>query len=56
MSERIQGEKIRCVGRRISRTRLIHFTGRHRALEIYVEGKPAVAEVVKTWRIVRNKV
>jgi hypothetical protein len=52
--ERIQGEKIRCVGRRISRIRLIHYTARHRAMEVYVEGGPAVAEVVKEWRVVRK--
>ena len=52
--ERIQGEKIRCVGRRISNTRLIHYTGRHRAMEIFVEGNPAVAEVVKAWRVVKK--
>jgi len=52
--ERVQGEKIRCVGRRISRTRLIHYTGRHRAMEVYVDGNPAVAEVVREWRVVRK--
>lgn len=52
--ERIQGEKIRCVGRRVSHTRLIHYTGRHRAMEIVVEGNPAVAEIVKTWRVIKK--
>jgi len=54
LSERIEGKKIRCVGRRLSRPRLIHFTGRHRAIEIFVEGKPAVAEVVKIWKVVKK--
>ena len=54
MSERIQGMKIRCVGRRISRPRLIHYTGRDRAIEILVEGKPATAEVVKEWRVTKR--
>ena len=51
--EIIRGEKIRCVGRRISKPRLIHYTGAHRAMEIFVEGRPAVAEVVKTWRVLK---
>jgi len=54
LSERIQGKKIRCIGRRIGRPRLIHYTGRHRAIEIFVEGKPATAEVVKEWRVTKK--
>jgi len=54
MSERIVGERIRCVGRRISKPRLVHYPHRHRALEITVEGSPAIAEVVKAWRIKRQ--
>jgi DNA-directed RNA polymerase subunit RPC12/RpoP len=53
-SDRIKAEKIRCVGRRISKPRLIRWTSRHRAMEIFVEGRPAVAEVVKTWRVLRS--
>lgn len=53
MIEQLVGEKIRCVGRRISKPRLIHQTGKHRAIEIFVEGKPARAEIVKTWRVLR---
>ena len=52
--ERIHGEKIRCVGRRVGHTRLIHYTGRHRAMEIFVEGNPAIAEVVRAWRVVKR--
>jgi len=51
---RIMGERIRCIGRRIGKPRLIHYTHAHRALMIDVEGYPAVAEVVKEWRIRRN--
>lgn len=50
----IKGEKIRCVGRWISKPRLIHYTGAHRAVEIFVEGRPAVAEVVRTWRVLKS--
>ncbi|RLI81933.1 MAG: hypothetical protein DRP01_10435 [Archaeoglobales archaeon] len=53
-SQRIEGEKIRCVGRRISRPRLIHQTGKHKAIEIFVEGKLAKAEVVRVWRVLRS--
>jgi len=49
--QRIQGEKIRCVGRKVSKTRLIHYTHAHRAIELFVEGYPAVAEVIKSWRL-----
>lgn len=54
MSSRIEGEKIRCVGRKISKPRLIHQTGRHRAVEIFVEGRPAKAEVVRAWRVLKK--
>jgi hypothetical protein len=54
LSQRIESEKIRCVGRRISKPRLLHYTGAHRAMEIFVEGKPAIAEEVKTWRVLRR--
>lgn len=53
-SQRIEGEKIRCVGRRISKPRLIHQTGKHRAIEIFVEGRPAKAEVVRAWRVLKT--
>lgn len=49
----IRGEKIRCVGRRISKPRLIHYTGAHRAIEIFIEGRPAAAEIVRTWRVLK---
>ncbi len=52
MSNRIEGEKIRCVGSAVSKPRLVHQTGKHRAIEVFVEGKPARAEVVKPWRVV----
>jgi len=53
-SDRIEAEKIRCVGRRISKPRLIRWTSRHRAMEIFVEGRPALAEAVRTWRVLRG--
>jgi hypothetical protein len=45
MSNRIEGAKIRCVGRTVSKPRLIHQTGKHRAIEVFIEGKPARAEI-----------
>lgn len=51
----IKGEKIRCIGRWISKPRLVQWTSRHRAIEIFVEGRPAIAEVVKTWRVLKGK-
>lgn len=53
-SEKIEGEKIRCVGRWISKPRLVQWTSRHRAMEIFVEGRPAIAEVVRVWRVLRS--
>jgi len=53
-SDKIGAEKIRCVGRRISKPRLIQWTSRHRAMEIFVEGRPALAEAVKTWRVLKG--
>lgn len=54
MSQRIEAEKIRCIGRKVSKPRLIHYTSAHRAMEIFVEGKPAIAEEVKTWKVLRK--
>jgi len=51
----IKGEKIRCVGRKVSNPRLIQQTSRHRAIEIFVEGRPAIAEVVRTWRVLKDR-
>lgn len=53
-SDRIEAEKIRCVGRWISRPRLIQWSSRHRVVEIFVEGRPAVAEAVRTWRVLKR--
>lgn len=50
----IRGEKIRCIGRRVSKPRLIQWTSRHRAIEIFVEGRPAIAEVTKIWRVLKG--
>jgi hypothetical protein len=53
MSNQIEGEKIKCVGRRVSKPRLVHQTGKHRAIELFIEGKPAKAEIVKAWRVLK---
>jgi hypothetical protein len=52
--EIIKAEKIRCVGRRISKPRLIQWTSGQRAIEIFVEGRPAIAEAVKVWRVLKH--
>ena len=54
-SDRIEAEKIKCVGRWISKPRLVQWTSRHRAMEIFVEGRPAVAEVMKEWRVLKSQ-
>jgi hypothetical protein len=51
----IKGEKIRCVGRKVSTPRLIQQTSRRRAIEIFVGGRPAIAEVVRTWRVLKHR-
>jgi hypothetical protein len=52
---RLVGERLRCIGRRVSKPRLIHYTHDHRAVTVDVEGYPAVCEVVREWRIIRRK-
>ena len=52
---RLVGERLRCVGRRISKPRLIHYTHDHRAVMVDIEGYPAIREVVREWRIVRKR-
>ena len=51
---RIVGEKLRCIGRKVSKPRLIHYTHAHRAMAVDVEGYPAVCEIVREWRIIRK--
>jgi hypothetical protein len=51
---RIEAEKIRCVGRWISKPRLVQWTSRHRAIEVFVKGKPAVAKIVQEWRVLKG--
>jgi hypothetical protein len=53
-TNRLTGEKLRCIGRKISKPRLIHYTHDHRAMMINIEGYPGVCEVVKEWRIMRK--
>jgi hypothetical protein len=52
---RLVGERLRCIGGKISKPRLIHYTHDHRAMMIDVEGHPAVCEVVREWRIAKKK-
>ena len=52
---RLVGERLRCIGRKVSKPRLIRYTHDRRAMMIDVEGYPAVCEVVKEWRIVQKK-
>jgi hypothetical protein len=53
MSNQIEADKIRCMGRRVSKPRLVHQTGKHRAIEVFIEGNPAKAEIVKVWRVLK---
>lgn len=52
---RIVGEKLRCIERRVSKPRLIHYTHDHRAMMIDLEGYLAVCEIVREWRIIRKE-
>ncbi len=52
LSQRIEGEKIRCIGGKISKPRLIHQSGGHRA--IFVDVRSARAKVVRVWRVVKS--
>lgn len=47
----LEGEKLRCVGRYVSKPRLIHYTHSHRAMSVDIEGYPAVCVVIREWRI-----
>ncbi len=47
----IEGERLRCIGRRVSKPRLFHYTHDHRAMAIDVDGYPAVCIVIKEWSI-----
>ena len=49
------GERLRCIGRKIPKPRLIRYTHGHRAVMVDVERYPAVCEVVREWRFVRKK-
>lgn len=53
--KRIVGEKIWCVGRKVTKPKLIQWTSAHRALEVVVEGRPAIAVVKKDWRVLKDK-
>jgi hypothetical protein len=53
-SERVEGEKIRCIGWWVSKPRLVQWSSRHRAIEVFVEGRPAIAEVVRIWRVLKS--
>lgn len=51
MSQSIEGARIRCIGRKVSKPRLFHYTHDHRAISIDIDGYPARAYVIKEWRI-----
>ena len=50
----IEGERLRCIGRRVSKPRLFHYTHDHRAMAVDVDGYPAVCIVIKEWSIRRK--
>jgi hypothetical protein len=46
----LEGETLRITCRKMGKPRLVHLTHNHRALQFDVDGYPARAVVVKTWR------
>lgn len=52
---RLIGEKLRCIGRRVSKPRLFHYTHNHRAIMVEIDGYPAVCEVLREWKIIKRK-
>jgi len=46
----VEGERLVCTFRRVKRERVVMGSGRHRAMEIVVEGTPAKAWVLKPLR------
>jgi hypothetical protein len=52
---RLVGERLRCIGRRVSKPRLIYYTHNHTAVTVDIEAYPAVCEVVREWKIIRRK-
>ncbi len=55
VGDEIEGERIRCAYRRVKRERIVMGSGRHRAIEIIVEGTPAQARVIKPLRYLKSK-
>ncbi|MEW6222358.1 MAG: hypothetical protein AB1476_03440 [Candidatus Hadarchaeota archaeon] len=53
-TDRIEAEKIRCVGRSVSKPRFVQWSSRHRAMEVFVEWRPAIAEVAREWRVLKE--
>lgn len=47
----LEGETLRITCRKMGKPRLVHLTHNHRALQFDVDGYPARATVVKTWRL-----
>lgn len=46
----IEGERLECLFRKIRRERIVVGSGRHRAMEMVIEGTPAKAWVLKPLR------
>lgn len=46
----IEGERLGCLLRKIRREHIVASSGRHRAIEIVIEGTPAKAWVLKPLR------
>ncbi len=45
----MRGERIVCQYRQELSKRLVHGSGRHKAIQIVVKGFPATAEILKPW-------
>ena len=50
----IEGERIGCVFRRVKRERIVMGSGRHRAIDIVLEGTPAKAWILKPIRFLKK--
>ncbi len=50
VGDSIEGERLGCIFRRTKRERVVMGSGRHRAMEIVIEGTPAKAWVLKPLR------
>jgi hypothetical protein len=53
IGDSIEGERLGCLLRKIRREHIVAGSGRHRAIEIIIEGTPAKAWVLKPLRVLK---